>query len=439
MRHSNPRPRISRRSLLQGLGASTLALPFVPLLDAESAPGEIPRRLILFYTPDGVNTSSWLPTGGPRDFSLGTILSPLEDVRDDIIVFSGLRASIDGPGETHAQGMAGLWTGCPTLEGNQFDGGNGNFTGWGSGPSVDQILVQALKPDTPFASMQFGVQTGDPHVVSRNIYAGAEAPLHPEPDPYAVFEQLFAQIGLEQAELQRLRARKQSVLDVMQGRLSAIQDRVAAHDRHKIAAHLEAVRAIEQRLDADYAGCEAPEMGDQIDVDANENFPLVGDLQMRLMVSALACGVTRFASMQWSRGFSDVRHTWIGRGERHHGYSHGGPSAGNTDIDRWYAERFRDLIQLLASYPEGDGTLLDNTLIVWGREVYTPSSHLGMPFPLVLAGRAGGRIETGRFLDYGDTPHAALLVSMCNAMGLEDVTSVGTVNPDTGPLPGLVT
>jgi hypothetical protein len=227
------------------------------------------------------------------------------------------------------------------------------------------------------------------------------------------------------------------VLDVVQTQLGGLQPKVAAHDRMKIEAHLDAVRAIENRLDADFSACQPPEMGSQLDINSNANFPTVGDLQLQLMVSALACDVTRFASFQWSRGFSGVRHEWIGKVEGHHTYSHNGQEFNNTDIDRWYAERFRDLILYLKSYPEGNGTLLDNTLVVWGREIPTPG-HFGLPFPIVIAGGGAGRIPTGRYLDYGDTPHSALLVSVCNAMGMPEVTSVGTIDPDTGPLPGLV-
>jgi hypothetical protein len=429
--------RMTRRDLLRGLGVSAAALPFVPTLEAEAGGDAFPQRLILLHTPDGTNSGDWRPSGGESDFVLSTILSPLEDVRNDIVIVDGLRASIAGAGEAHAWGMAGLWTGAPSLQGNLFDGGNGNMTGWGGGTSIDQMIADAVQPDTPYRSLQFGVQTGDPNIVTRCIYSAPEAPIHPEPNPYTMFDNLYANLGVDQAELDRLRARKQSVLDVVQTQLGGLQPKVAAHDRMKIEAHLDAVRAIENRLDADFSACQPPEMGSQLDINSNANFPTVGDLQLQLMVSALACDVTRFASFQWSRGFSGVRHEWIGKVEGHHTYSHNGQEFNNTDIDRWYAERFRDLILYLKSYPEGNGTLLDNTLVVWGREIPTPG-HFGLPFPMVIAGGGAGRIPTGRYLDYGDTPHSALLVSVCNAMGMPEVTSVGTIDPDTGPLPGLV-
>lgn len=438
MSRSTHRPRLTRRSLLRGMGVSAAALPFIPLLEVDAAPGDYPQRLILLHTPDGANSADWRPSGTETDFTLSTILSPLEEVKSDIVVVDGLRASIAGAGEAHAWGMAGLWTGSPALAGNLFDGGNGNMTGWGAGTSIDQMIADAIAPGTPFKSLQFGVMTGDPNIVTRCIYAAPEAPIHPEPNPYTMFDTLFANLDLDQAELDKLRARKQSVIDAMKTQLESLETRVAAHDRQKMEAHLDAVRAIEGRLDADFSACQPPEAGEQLDINSNDNFPLVGDLQMRLMVSALACDVTRFASFQWSRGFSGIRHNWIGKTEGHHTYSHNGQELNNTDIDRWYAERFRDLILLLASYPEGDGTLLDNTIVVWGREIPTPG-HFGLPYPLVVAGGGGGRIQTGRYLDYGDTPHSALLVSICNAMGMPEVTSVGTIDPDTGPLAGLVT
>lgn len=425
---------MGRRELLRTLGLSAAALPFLPMLEAEvEADGEFPKRLVLVYTPDGTPPSAWRPTGNSTDFELSRILLPLEAMRDKIVVVDGLRASRQSGAEDHASGMAALWTG------SSMRIPEGGDIGWASSASVDQRIVDALRPSTPFRSLQFGVLCGDPAVRSRTIYSGSESPLHPIDNPHQMFDYLYSTLELAEDQFEQMRARKKSVLDAVKTRLSTIGVRIGAGDRHKFDAHLEGIREIERRLETDVSACAPPDISELMETDyGNAMFPEVGDAQMRLLASALACDATRFASLQWSRAFSGVRHEWIGKTESHHHYSHDGVSdEPNVEIDRWYAEKFRDLLLLLDSYPEGNGTLLDNTIVVWGRELPTPW-HAGYPFPIVMAGGGGGRIETGRYLNYDQTPHAALLVSICHAMGLPEIESIGDVDPDTGPLQGLV-
>jgi hypothetical protein len=434
------RPALGRRAFLGALGALGIT-PLLPRLEAVAGGDDIPLRLLLVHTPDGTFIDRWRPSGGELDFQLSEILAPLEVMRDEIVVADGLRMTAGGAGEAHAYGMGGLWTGAEVLSGNLFDGGNQAMTGWGSGTSIDQLVADATEGATPYRSLEFGVQTKDPHIVTRMIYGGPEMPIDPEPNPTTMFDKLFSEVGLEQAELAKIRARKRSILDHLGGELDALQTKVSAHDRAKIEAHLDHVRAIEQRLDTSIGACEVPMIGGAIDPDANENFPLVGDIQMKLVAAAFACDLTRVASLQWSAGFSGVRHDWLGWGEQgHHSWSHDASAetseAADVAIDTWYAERFRDLLLELQKYPEGDGTVLDHTLVVWGREIGFPRGHSMHPIPFVLAGGAGGALPTGRYLDFGDQQHAKLLVSIGRAMGL-DIDGIGNIVENSGGLDGL--
>ncbi len=186
-------------------------------------------------------------------------------------------------------------------------------------------------------------------------------------------------------------------------------------------------------------------IAEQIDPDANDSFPVVSRLQIDMMVMAMACDLTRVGSIMWNRSVGGARHTWVdpAMDRGHHDLSHDGDTLTDTvekltKINVWYAEQFAYLLKSLNDIPEGDGTMLDNTLIVWGNELADGWSHSQHPIPLVLAGRAGGALQTGRYLDFGDARHNGLLVSLCNIMGLSEVTSFGSLDDGSGPLAGLV-
>jgi len=152
----------------------------------------------------------------------------------------------------------------------------------------------------------------------------------------------------------------------------------------------------------------------------------------------LACDRTRIASLQMSYGFSNVTHTWLGHNTAHHTMSHD-----NTDrrtelqeIDNWYASQVLYLLNLLDSFPEGDGTLLDNTLVVWGRELGN-TAHQFERTPLIVAGGKNLGVSQNRFLNLDGRPSAALLVSIAQTMGLP-INSIGDIKPDSGPLSGFL-
>jgi len=438
---------ISRRNLLRGLGVGVAATPFLPLFNA-SGQETLPKRLILFYTPDGTGHTDWAPTGSSTDFTLGPIHAALEPHKADIRVLGNMRLTVGGAGEGHAYGMCGLWSASRCKEGTLFDGGNENMTGWGSGTSIDQTIARAFglgKPymqppdsptqETPYRTLELGVQTGSEHIVRRMIYAGDDAPIASDDDPYSVFDRLFGGGGVDPGATQRRLMARRSVLDLVRGELSQIQSHGAAlADRPKIDAHLEGIRAIEQRLSLSERTCVAPTLDGMMDINANDNFPNLVRLQTDLAVRALSCDLTRVVSLQFSRGFSGVRHNWIGAPDGHHSISHTPDPDWNDRIDTWYAEQFAYLLEQLKSIPEGDGTLLDNTLVVWGRELGIASGHARSPAPLVIAGRAGGAVTTGRYDDNGGAGHHRMLVSVCNAMGLDEITSYGNLDTEEASL-----
>jgi hypothetical protein len=171
----------------------------------------------------------------------------------------------------------------------------------------------------------------------------------------------------------------------------------------------------------------------------NANYPAQITQMFDIATHILACDVTRVMSIQLSRGFSGVTHTWLNQTSAHHTMSHDGVDRRTelTAIDNWYAQQVAYFLGKLDAVNEGTGTLLDNTLIVWGRELGNTSHNMGRT-PFILAGKAGGALRTGRFLSFDGQEHVKLLVAVAQLMGMTTMTSVGNRVMNSGPLTGLV-
>ena len=429
--------RFTRRRALAGLGASAALAPLLPIFERESnaADDTFPRRLVLLFTPNGTLHERWVPTGTETDFELGPLLAPLQPLQHKLVVVDGLRVIHNGPGDAHQRGMGGLWTGS-TLLSTEDDA-----VGFAGGMSIDQCVADAVGDDTPYRSLEFGAQTGGATVWSRMSYAGPNSPVAPENDPRAMFDRLFADLGVSATELERTRSERRSVIDLVRADLRTLRGRSSGRDRIKLDAHLDAIRQIERRNELSGPPCGHPVQDPLAAASGNDNFPLVCDQMIDQVVTALACDLTRVASLQFSRALSDVRFTWEGIDERHHDLSHRADTDptmvdGISKINEWYARRVAALLQKMDEIPEGDGTLLDNTLVVWGNELGRGNLHSNHPVPFVIAGGGGGRIQTGRFVQHDDVPHNRLLVSVANAMGVE-VQTFGNNDPGSGGLPSV--
>lgn len=445
--------KIRRRALLKSLGAASALAPFVPLLNAESeAGGAMPvKRLLLIFTPDGLG-SDWGATNAGGELNLsGSVFEPLEPFASKLAYLTGLTVDMSSSDEPHGGGMSALWTGCKThtaAESGLPTSEEFQERGWPTGPSVDQILVPRIGQETALASLEVAVRRTSPSSGSRMIFSGDNSPINPDPFPDSVFDTIFGggpSGPISPEELARLRARKQSVLDVVKDDLRRFSSRLGADDQIKLDRHLTGIESIENRLYQDPPSCEGP-MVAALDPDLNENFPALSDSMIELVTAALACDQTRIASIQYDQTWSRIRHSWLGGqydGQSHHALSHS--SGGLTfDIHHWYAQQVAKLLAALDASPDplGQGSVLDNTLVVWGREMalYSHSRH---PLPIVIAGGAAGGIPTGgRYLDYGgynENGHAKMLVSICHAMDQRDINGVGDFQPDSGPLSGLAT
>jgi len=437
--------RLSRRTLLRGAGGAAIALPFLEaMLPRRAHAVAPPRRFIVMFSPNGT-LPSWTPTGSERSFTLSPILSPLAPHQADLVIVQGLLQQ-GGGGDGHQTGIGGMLTGTP-LNPGPFAGVGAPPAGWATGPSVDQRLAEALAAPTPFRSLELGVQVGAADDWGRMIYRAGNQPLPPTDDPAAVYDAVFSDLHTDPAVLAHQRARHKSILDAVGGEYARIGAQLGSADKQRLDAHLTAVREIETRLTTNLVennpACADPKVP-AVAAQSNDAFPTVGGVQMDLLAMALACDLTRVASLQWSRSVSQVRFTWLGIPDGHHDLSHRSDTDADavnklTMINSWYAQQMAGLIARLKATPDaGGGTLFDNTLVLWCNELAKGNTHSRQDAPYVLAGTGGGSLVTGRFLSYEGQGlnHNDLLVSILNAMGVPD-TTFGQASWCTGPLPGF--
>jgi hypothetical protein len=445
---SRRNPWLSRRALLGGLGASAALSPFIPLLNADGAEAQ-PLRLILWFTPHGTIYDNWKPAGGESDFTLGPILKPLERHRAKLNVLDGLRVQADGVGAPHTKGPPLLWTASPLIDDMTFDradGSGGFHFGWNSAASIDQVILNQLNVTTPYRSLEFGVRSGGNFPGTRMIYSAASTPLAPETDPWKAFTRLIGDIGKTTDQLAQLRSERRSVLDVLDGELAALQNKIGSADKQKLDAHLTAVREIELRLTSAPTACKGPTLDAAVDANKADNTPVIMKNMIDLMAASLSCGLSNFASMQYRVGENDggYLYDWLGiTSLEHHLLSHEADSnasarADMTKIYTWYSEMFASFLDKLDAIPEGNGSMLDNSLVVWGSELGKGNTHSFEKLPFVVAGGAAGKLKTGRYLQFKGVEHNRLLVSLCQLMGLPEVEKFGSTDTKTGNLTGFV-
>lgn len=451
--------RFTRRSFIRGAGGLAVGLPFLstglPGSEAfgqDMAPGAHPKRVVFMFHPNGVIADGWFPTlgssGKETDFSLNAVHKSLEPFKSKLVMMQNVDMQVGGvgPGGMHQQGMGGLLTNRP-LNSGTFRGNAGLLAGYASGISIDQYIANRVAGDTPYKSLELGIR-GDHHagaeVMTRLSYLGSDQPLPPQNDPVEVFKALFSDQMTQPGTLDTLNVRRQSVLDSVKDQFSSLSTRVGYEDRIRLENHQFLMRDLERRIQAEGGGqCGVPDAPLDLDPDSKENMEAVTRNQLDLLAVALSCDITRVASFQFSNAWNKLLFPWIGSNVEGHTLSHAGPSNQTYNeqwIKRteWYAEQLSYFLARLDSIPEGDGTLLDNTVIVWTSEVSRGNTHSWRDMPIMLAGSAGNTWETGRYLTYtSPQPMANLYVSLLNVFGIEEQT-FGDDRFCTGTLSGLV-
>lgn len=441
-------PQLTRRHFLRAAGGAAVALPLLSSLRAGAAPEEFPKRLVLMYTPNGVVPDAWWPTNvsGESAWDLNAIHQPLKDFKDRLLFLNGIDLPITniGPGGLHQKGIGGLFTGQQLQSGELFIDGCGQRAGWANGISVEQEAAKVLAIGTPITSLELGVRATENDVQGRIAYAGPGAPLPPMNDPSDVFKRLFSGFGQNSDELEELRARRRSVLDTVQAQFKAVSSRVSVEDRQKLDAHVTLVRDLESRMAATgngSAACVAPAVPIALDPNSEDDMPKIAALHLDMLATAFACDLTRVASFQISTSLNHIRYPWLNSLGEGHALSHMGPSDAASRVElvarqTWHSQMLANFLKRLSEIPEGSGTVLDNTLVLWGNEVSEGNTHSHSNIPFLMAG-GGWHFRTGRSLQFSGASHNDLLVSVLNAMGVP-ATTFGQADLCHGPLANLV-
>ncbi len=443
---------LSRRTVLRGLGA-TVALPLldamVPPLTALARTAATPaRRLGFFYIPNGVSmnaaVNNWKPVGEGADFELSPILTPLSPLRDHVTIVSGLaqrqaEALGDGGGE-HSRASAGWLSGVHAKRAQGAD--------IRAGTTVDQIAAAELGRGTRLPSLELAVDKADMVGNCDNGYDCAylntvswktpTTPLPTESHPAVVFERLFGDGGT--AFQRRAEVRKdRSILDAVTEDLAALQRMVGGADRARVDEYLETVREIERRLQlTDQAADELPpfDRPTGIPEDFGEHVKLLFDLQWL----AYQADVTRVTTFMLGRELGGRSYPELGVPVNHHGLSHHGDEPDNlaklAKVNAYHVQLFAYFLEKLRSTPDGDGSLLDHVVLLYGAGIGNPNAHAHTDLPLALVG--GTRQKRGRHLQYPETPLTNLLLAMLDKVGVRvDQFGDSTGRLELEPLSGV--
>jgi hypothetical protein len=414
----------NRREFLRNLGVSAAALPFVLNLSSlQAAQGPRKKRMVVMFSPNGVVPKTFWPDEEGACFALKESLQPLAPFRDRTLVLNGVCDKVRGDGDNHMRGIGCLLTGCELFPGN-IQGGSHTPAGWASGLSIDQEIKNYLQQNeatrTRFGSLEFGVQVPErADTWTRMVYSGPNKPVAPIDNPYQMFHKLYGRLK-DQESLR-------SVLDEVQEDLKKVSSLVSAEDRRLLDEHTSLVRELERELQAgskDTVGHAVPELEKGVK-DDNDEMPKLSKLQIELLVNSFAADFARVATLQYTNSVGMARMRWIGVDEGHHELSHHEDSKEEsqdklTRINKWYCEQMAYLAQRLAETPEpgGEGSLLDNTTIVWTNELGKGNSHTLDNIPFVLVGNGLG-FKMGQSLKLPKVAHNRLLLSFAHAYGHE--------------------
>jgi hypothetical protein len=422
---------LSRRTVLRGVGA-TIALPLldamVPAGTALAQTAAAPKLKVGFiYFPHGAIMSKWTPAAEGTSFELSPLLEPLAAHRSQLTIVSGLENK-HAAGPTHAI-TPGTWLSgvSPRLSHDPY-----------GGVTADQIAAQHIGQDTPLPSLEVATEEAvGGGACDRNYgcsygatisFRTPSTPLPMEFNPRKLFQRLFGQ-GDTPEERELLAAQYASILDVVADKAAALQKVVSASDRRMLADYLESVREIERRVQK----MEANDLSHITLPDAPVGIPSSFDEQMSLMFDTVAlawqANLTRIASFMMAAEVSNMTYNHVEVADAFHALSHHQNNAAKlerlTRVQLYHTRAFARFVDKLAATPDGEGSMLDNALLVYGSNMSDSNAHDHFPLPMTLVGGACGKVKGGQHLRYPDrTPVSNLLLTVLQRAGVP-VESLG--------------
>ena len=423
---------LSRRTVLRGIGA-TIALPFLDaMVPSARAAAKPANRFLTFYVPNGMAMEYWSPKGEGTAFELSPILEPMAPYRNQMLVLSGMRSSWN---YIHAGASGSFLTGTPR-------GGKSEIEIIAD-VSIDQLLARHFSSETQIGSLELSMDTpanagactgilscAYTHTLS---WRNSTQPLPMEYNPRAVFERLFGDTGKTDWAAREARMRQhKSILDSVTQKLTALKKDLGPQDQTKVNEYTDAVRDVERRIQRaeEQSNIQLPALEQPQGVPPvfEDHLALMLDLQLLAFQSDL----TRVISFMIGKEQSARPYPQIGVPEAHHPLSHHDnvPEliAHMSKINRYHVELFSKYLAKLRGTPDGDGTLLDHMMILYGSGISNSQRHAGDNLPIMLVGGGAGTLKGGRHIKYKDNPsNANLLVTLMDKMGVP-VEKVGGSN-----------
>ena len=418
---------MQRRTFLKGVGATVLIPQMESLGAASAGASKTPLRMAFVYAPNGVNLDKWRPSGLGKNYTLGESLKPLENLRDTFQVIGGLdlntaKANGDGAGD-HARANASFLTGCQARKTSGAD--------IRLGISVDQIAAQQIGHLTRLPSLELSTDrprrsgrcdSGYSCAYQFNLSWRSEStPMPAERNPRAVFEKLFGS-GNSKDDAKR-RARHKSVLDFVLEDARRMQKSISTSDRAKLDEYMTSVREVEKRI-ARYENFDELSTQQQKPTGIPRSYREHIRMMYDLMVLAFRTDSTRISTFMLAHDGSNRSFPDIGISRGHHSISH---HKGNSEalkqiakIDHFYIEEYARFLKQLKNTPDGNGNLLDNTMIAYGSGIGDGNKHSHNDLPVILAGGGQGTLKPGRHTraEQG-TPLTNLYLAMLDRMNVK--------------------
>ena len=437
---------LSRRTFLHGVGA-TIALPYLDAMTPAFASAAVPvTRAAFVYTANGIIMKDWTPTKIGNNFDLSKTLSPLRNFQDQTVIISGLdhkngEALGDGPGD-HARAGASWLTGAHPKKTRGADIRNGQ--------SIDQAIAQQIGQTTPLPSLEIGLQdvrmvggcdSGYSCAYSNTIsWSSPTSPLPYETNPRRVFERLFGDGETTDPKVRAMQLKQnRSLLDFVLQDTQRLVPKLGASDRSKLSDYLDSVREVERRIQ----NVEQREAAELPALDRPEGIPPSFEDHLKIMSDLIAIAfqadMTRVVTFMFSREGGNRAYPSIGVPDAHHGLSHHQNDpvrmARLQSIDQYHVEMFSYLLGKLRDSADDTGSILENSVVLYGSSLSDSNAHLHNNLPTVLVGGASGKLKGGRHLRVPDgTPMTNMLLSIADGLDVP----IEKFGDSSGHLPGIL-
>ena len=436
---------VPRRTFLRGIGA-TLALPLldamVPALSASARTVAAPvRRLGFVYVPNGVNVSRWTPAGLGTTFEFSPTLTPLAPFRDRVTILSGLDSD---PGESWGAGGGDHARAQPSwLSATHPKKAEAHVR---AGTTIDQIVASEIGQQTQLASLEVALERTDLVGACSSVgyscvytdtisWRSPTTPLPMDNNPRTVFERMFGE-GTTSAERLAHMRRNRSILDAVMQQVAALQRNIGPSDRLRVDEYLYSIRDVEHRIQkAEEQSARLETLVPDRPSGAPQSFEEHCKLMFDLQALAYQADITRVISFLVTQEFTNRTYPQIGVNDPHHGTSHHQENPEKLEklakIDVYHVQLLTYYLEKLQSIPDGEGSLLDHTMLLYGGALSDGNVHAHVNLPLVVIGGGAGKLKGGRHLKYpSGTPMANLLVSLVNKMGVP----IESIGDSIGPL-----